>query len=106
MFNKHKDHRKPLDSNNVIYKIPCQDCEQVYIGETSKTANTRITEHKNAIRREDSRSLPATHVINHNHRFDWTKTPLSTLSPHKPDEDLKHQVESSYTKDSNPENIK
>ena len=198
MFNKHKDHRKPLDRNNVIYKIPCQDCEQVYISETSKTANTRITEHKNATRREDSRSLPATHVINHNHRFDWTKTTIldngttrkarelkeawhslqnpaintstsqrhthtlhskpdhkqpitlptktnqsipqkthqstpaktnqsttkphnqsdarsayatsihknTTLSPHKPDEDLKHQVGSSYTKNSNPENIK
>ena len=76
MFNKHKHHRKPLDRNNVIYKIPCQDCEQVYINETSNTANTRITEHKNAIRREDSRSLPATHVINHNHRFDWTKTTI------------------------------
>ena len=76
IFNKHKDHRKPLDRNNVIYKIPCQHCEQVYIGETSKTANTRITEHKNAIRREVSRSLPATHVINHDHRFDWTKTAI------------------------------
>jgi hypothetical protein len=76
LFNKHKDRPKPLDKTNVIYKIPCQDCEQVYIGETSKTANTRITEHKNAIKREDPRSLPATHVINHDHRFDWTKTTI------------------------------
>ena len=76
LFNKHKDRPKPLDKTNVIYKIPCQDCEQVYIGETSKTANTHITQHKNAIKREDPRSLPATHIINHDHRFDWTKTTI------------------------------
>ena len=56
--------------------ILCQDCEQVYIDETSNTANTHILEHKNAIRQEDSQSLPATHIINHNHRFDCTKTTI------------------------------
>ena len=39
IFNKLKDHCKPLDRNNVIYKTPCQDCQQLYIGETS-TADT------------------------------------------------------------------
>jgi hypothetical protein len=43
-------------------------------GETSKTVKSRITEHKEPIKREDSLSLPADHVINNDHRFDWTKT--------------------------------
>ena len=30
----------------------------------------------NAIKRQDPRSLPATHVINNDHRFDWTKTTI------------------------------
>ncbi len=74
MFTKHKNQSDHLDKHNVVYQIPCQDCEKVYIGETSKTVKLRITEHKNAIKREDSRSLPAAHVINNDHRFDWTKT--------------------------------
>ena len=56
--------------------IPCQDCDNVQIGETSKTIKSRITEHKNAIKREDTRSIPATHAMNNDHRFDWTKTTI------------------------------
>ena len=76
MFTKHKDQLDSLDRHNVVYMIPCQDCDKVYIGETSKTIKSRITEHKNAIKRQDPRSLPATHVANNDHRFDWTKTTI------------------------------
>ena len=48
----------------------------VYIGETSKTIKSRITELKNSIKREDTRSIPATHVRNNDHRFDWNKTTI------------------------------
>ena len=72
LFNKHKDRPDNEDKQNAIYQIPCRDCEKVYIGETSKTIKSRITEHKNAIKREDVRSIPAKHVIENDHRFDWT----------------------------------
>ena len=72
LFNKHKDQPDNEDKQNAIYQIPCQDCEKVYICETSKTIKSRITEHKNAIKREDVRSIPAKHVIENDHRFDWT----------------------------------
>ena len=42
--------------------IPCGDCSQRYIGQTSKKIATRITEHKNAIKRHDLKSLPETHT--------------------------------------------
>ena len=73
LFNKHKDQPNNEDKQNAVYQIPCQDCEKVYIGETSKTIKSRITEHKNAIKREDERSLPAKHVTENDHRFDWIK---------------------------------
>ena len=76
MFTQRKDQLDSLDRHNVVYMIPCQDCDKVYIGETSKTIKSRITEHKNAIKRQDPRSLPATHVTNNDHRFDWTKTTI------------------------------
>ena len=33
--------------------IPCRDCPHRYIGQTSRKIETRITEHKNAIKRHD-----------------------------------------------------
>ena len=72
LFNKHKDQPNNEDKQNAVYQIPCQDCEKVYISEASKTIKSRITEHKNAIKREDERSLPAKHVTENDHRFDWT----------------------------------
>ena len=56
--------------------IPCKDCPQRYIGQTSKKIETRITEHKNAIKRHDLRSLPAVHTYDNCHTFAWTKTEL------------------------------
>ena len=54
--------------------IPCGDCSQRYIRQTSKKIATRITEHKNAIKRNDLRSLPAAHTYDNCHSFNWTKT--------------------------------
>ena len=73
LFNKHEDQPNNRDKKNAVYQIPCQDCEKVYIGETSKTIKSRITEHKNAIKREDACSLSAKHVTENDHRIDWKK---------------------------------
>ncbi len=52
------------------------DCPQRYIGQTSKKIETRITEHRNAIKRHDLRSLPAAHTYDNCHTFNWTETQL------------------------------
>ena len=75
-FTKHKRLTDHLDQHHAVYMIPRQDCDNVYIGETLKTMKSRITEHKNAIKREDTRSIPATHVMNNDHRLDWNKTTI------------------------------
>ena len=54
-------------------------------------------ENKNAIRREDSRSLPAIHVINHNHRFDWTKTTILDNGTTREARELKEARETKET---------
>ena len=56
-FTKHKDKTTITETKNAIYMIPCGDCSQRYIGQTSNKIATQITEHKNAIKRHDLRSL-------------------------------------------------
>ncbi|XP_072021762.1 uncharacterized protein [Amphiura filiformis] len=41
-----KDKRDPLQSAEVIYEIPCQNCPKTYIVETGRLFETRLTEHK------------------------------------------------------------
>ena len=42
---KPKDKREIGETAECVYKIPCNNCERVYIGETGRKLNTRITEH-------------------------------------------------------------
>ena len=75
-FTKHKTKQRQKKTKNAIYMIPCRDCSQRYIGQISKKIETRITEHKNAIKQHDHLSLPAAHIYDNCHTFNWTETQL------------------------------
>ena len=40
-LSKLKDPIPPENKNNVIYQIPCKDCNEVYIGETGRNISKR-----------------------------------------------------------------
>jgi hypothetical protein len=53
----------------VIYKIPCE-CRKVYNGETGRTLDIRLNEHKMCIiKRDPNISKFAEHVIDTNHKI-------------------------------------
>ena len=70
-----------------MYKIPCSQCEKVYIGETGRQLGTRITEHRKeaekisdknftrytptASTNEHHKSLITDHVCQNNHIMYW-----------------------------------
>ena len=64
---------------NLIYSIPCSDCNKVYIGETAKMEDTRINEHKPKIKALSSDSKHVEHFLKHNHNFDFTNTKTFAL---------------------------
>ena len=41
-----KDKRDPLNTTDVIYSIPCKNCNTPYIGETGRKFGKRLDEHK------------------------------------------------------------
>jgi len=68
----HKDKDPLLSKNNVVYKIFCKDCEASYVGQTKRQLKTRLKEHKNNIKLDQSRhSVISQHITECNHSFDW-----------------------------------
>ena len=45
-----KQPREDKRKKGVIYEVPCKDCQCVYIGETGRTLEKRLSEHKNAVK--------------------------------------------------------
>jgi len=36
----------------VVYKIPCKNCERVYVGETGRPLGARVKEHRKEVDRK------------------------------------------------------
>jgi len=73
----HKDTDQPLSKNNVVYKIQCRDCEATYVGQTKRQLKTRLREHKNNLKLDQSKhSVISEHITKYNHSFDWENTKI------------------------------
>jgi len=56
----------------VVYKINCNDCDKVYIGQTKRYLVTRIKEHRNNIKNPlGNFSVVTDYRLSFNHNFDW-----------------------------------
>ena len=77
-----KDRISDEEKPEVIYKIPCKNCERVHVGETGRPLGTRVKEHRKEVdsitgiftRAEKTRaasnynkSAITDHVCNENH---------------------------------------
>jgi hypothetical protein len=66
-------------NKNLVYSIPCLDCNKVYIGETSRMKETRMKEHKANIRTLSTKSKLVEHILTHKHQFDLTNSKTLAL---------------------------
>ena len=70
-----KDSLSDLQKANVVYKITCADCPASYVGETKRRLETRLKEHKSAVKHGNlEASALVDHVLEEGHSFDWTGT--------------------------------
>jgi len=64
-----------MQNSNVVYKIPCSDCNASYVGQTKRQLNTRIKEYRQNInKKQDALSVISEHRLNTGHNFNWEKT--------------------------------
>ena len=66
---------KIFEQKGVIYKIGCQNCEAIYIGETGQTLSKRIMQHKADVRQRKKTNAMFMHLkLNRRHKIDWEGT--------------------------------
>ena len=67
-----KDKIEKGKQNNIVYKIPCADCNAVYIGESKRSFDQRSKEHDRAVKNGDfDKNEIADHSWKLDHKFDW-----------------------------------
>ena len=81
MFNKfikvHKDKNRHDKNNNITYKVNYNNCNASYVGQTKRQLQTRIKEHSNNIKLDQSKySVISKHITETNHDFDWEKVSI------------------------------
>ena len=70
------------DQNNVVYEIPCKDCDAIYIGETKRQFKQRLQEHRRAVRNGDTNKNETTdHSRTNDHEFLWDDKKIIEREP-------------------------
>lgn len=100
MFTKTKDPIPPNMRTNVIYKVPCGNCEKCYVGYTTQYLKARISKHQSDVNKLDEllnvdehnteinqlkeRTALINHSIEEQHRFTLDKAEILDQHHAKP----------------------
>ena len=79
---KVKTHLDSYQKTDIIYQIPCS-CGEVFIGETGKTINEKVKEHKRSVCRMDTNNSIAVYVMNTSHDIAWDQATIITQETHR-----------------------
>ena len=78
-FTKLKSETPKMKKTHVIYKIPCNDCNMKYIGQTSQYLQERIKAHKYA---KSASTALNKHKTDTNHTFNYDETSILGIEHH------------------------
>ena len=71
-----KPERPKESTKNIVYQIPCKDCDGCYIGESCRRLGIRIEEHKKAVQTYDEANGVAKHAWENSHRPNWEEVKI------------------------------
>lgn len=75
VFSQLKDVIPKEKTKNVVYAVPCgTDDGKVYVGQTGRMLETRITEHRSNIRKKEAKTGLVQHHLDEGHNFDFDRT--------------------------------
>ncbi|XP_050497364.1 uncharacterized protein LOC126878597 [Diabrotica virgifera virgifera] len=70
-YSKVKDKSDIRDCSNVVYQIPCNNCNLVYVGQTARNLGSRLVSHRSDSRLYPERSALAEHVNKEHHKMNY-----------------------------------
>ena len=67
----------------MVYSVPCNECWRAYIGQTGRSLDHPIAEHRLALRNGDvAASALAEHVFTTGHKMDLFRATVISAHPH------------------------
>ena len=79
------------ERSGVIYSIPCS-CGRTYIGETGRSLQTRITEHKRAVRIGDPKNAISVHANSTGHSIEWNNGEILAYESNLPRRKIREAI--------------
>ena len=77
-----KDHIPLQQRAGVVYRIPCGTCSGVYVGQTCRTLDHRLKEHKRALTSGNlAQSAVAEHAAHESHVIGWKEAKVVDAHP-------------------------
>lgn len=83
IYTNTKDKFQRKEISNIVYKVTCTDCNNVYIGQTSKKLDTRLKQHQQYINSRTPRSALASHALDNSHCFDFSSASVIDYENHR-----------------------
>ena len=78
-----KDPIPEWQRKGVVYSVPCNECSRAYIGQTGRSLDHRIADHRRALRNGDeAASALAEHMFTAGHKMDLSKATVIDTHPH------------------------
>lgn len=71
----------PPHNKSGIYKLTCNTCKLVYVGQTSQNLKLRFQEHKCYIRNNNPQSAYAQHILHNQHEYGPMDQLMTLLKP-------------------------
>lgn len=83
LHSKVKDRVPVVQRSDVVYSIPCAQCDKIYIGQTTRPLSGRISSHRSDCRLHPERCALAEHANNSLHNIDYNSVKvLATQTNH------------------------
>ena len=66
----------------LVYSFPCAECPHAYIGQTGRSLDHRLQEHRRALKNGDVAASAIAEHISCNHKVDLSKASVIDAYPH------------------------
>ena len=70
-----------LNKKEVVYEVPCGECNNMHICETGRTLRKHLTEHKAAVKKCDSKNGIAVHTRKSGDQVHWKSAKVKEVVP-------------------------